>query len=73
MPRIQAAYYGDLGAVMVAVRSGGDVNEEDPRDGSRPIHGAGYKHHPAQAGLWRAPRPPLMSTPPLVAWYWAIP
>ena len=41
MPRIQAAYYGDLGAVMVAVRSGGDVNEEDPRDGSRPIHGAG--------------------------------
>merc|ERR1719352_1605125 len=38
---IQGAYYGNLGAVMAAVRSGGDVNETDPRDGSRPIHGAG--------------------------------
>jgi len=39
-PVVQAAYYGDVDALLMELRSGGDVDELDPSENWRPIHAA---------------------------------
>lgn len=39
---IQAAYYGNSDAVNDVLRSGGDIEETDPRDGWRGLHAAAF-------------------------------